>query len=136
MIPFLMLKFFHRIIATVYRQDRSRFGGDVLFWPNRTYRHHLIHFFSHLHQSKLIWVRVHLKYTEDIVLGCFYYPLRAHISVLEDLQKSLHAVNSAYPTAKILVRGDFNSSSINLSNGSTVQLNFNLTLVCTIPARE
>ena len=44
----------------------------------------------------------------------------AHISVLEDLQNSLHEVKSAYPIAKIFLGGDFNSSGINWSNSSII----------------
>ena len=42
----------------------------------------------------------------------------AHISVLVDLQNSLHEVKSAYPTAKIFLGGDFNSPGINWSSGA------------------
>ena len=68
--------------------------------------------------TELILVPIHLKRTQDIVLGCIYCPSMAHISVLEDLQNSLHEVKSAYPTAKIFLGGDFNSPGINSSSGS------------------
>ena len=75
-------------------------------------------FFQSSSSTELIWVRIHLKHTQDIVLGCFYCPPMAHISVLEDLQNSLYEVKSAYPTAKIFLGGDFNSPSINWSSGA------------------
>ena len=111
MILFLMLKFFHCIILSIGKTETD-IEVVFLLWPNTTYHHH---FSSHLH---LIWVRVYLKHTQDIVLGCFYFPPMALISVSEDLQNSLHKVKSAYPTAKIFLGGEFNSPGIHWSNSS------------------
>ena len=42
----------------------------------------------------------------------------APISMLNDLQNSLHNVKSAYPMTKIFLGGDFNSPGINWSDGT------------------
>ena len=69
---------------------------------------------------ELIWVSVHLnmKHGQDIILGCFYCPLPAPISVFDDLQTSLHDIKSAYPTSKIILGRDFNSPVIKWSDGT------------------
>ena len=114
MTPFLILKFFHCIILS--RRDRNRYGGGVFILAKQSIPSS---FFQSSSSIELIWVRIHLKCTQDTVLGCFYCPPMAHISVLEDLQNSLHEVKSAYSTAKIFLGGDFNSPGINWSSGST-----------------
>ena len=109
-----MLKSSHHIIMSI---DEIETDMEVAFFILT--KHNIPSSFLQSSPSiELIWVRVHLKYRQDIILGCFYCPSTAPISVLDDLQTSLHDIKSAYPTAKIFLVGDFNSPGINWSDST------------------
>ena len=60
---------------TVYRQNRSRYVAGVFILA----KHNIpLSFLQSSSSVELIWVRVHLKRTQDIILGCFYCPPMAH----------------------------------------------------------
>ena len=58
-------------------------------------------------------VHIHKQYNQSIILELVYFPPNSPITVLDGLQVTISEIKSTYPTAKVLLGGDFNSPGIN-----------------------
>ena len=61
---------------------------------------------------EVIWTRVTGLRELKLMVGCFYRPPGASVTVLESFKESLLQVVRRYPGHTLLVGGDFNLSSI------------------------
>ena len=68
---------------------------------------------------ELLWVHIHSK--QDIIVGSFYQPPGSSISVLKELEISIGDVRKTFPTAKILLAGDFNMPGIDWLNNILIE---------------
>ena len=101
----------------VYRKDRNIHGGGGVFIlvkssiPSSQVKCNT--------SIELIWVRIHNN-TDNIIIGSFYCPPHSPITVLDELAQSISDIRTMYPSAKIIIGGDFNSPGINWSNKSLI----------------
>ena len=102
----------------VYRKDRNIHGGGGVFIlvkssiPSSQVKCNT--------SIELIWVRIHNNTDNDIIIGSFYCPPHSPITVLDELAQSISDIRTMYPSAKIIIGGDFNSPGINWSNKSLI----------------
>ena len=61
---------------------------------------------------ELIWVRIYNNTDNDIIIGCFYCSPHSPITVLDELAQSISDIQTMYPSAIIIIGGDFNSPGI------------------------
>ena len=66
-------------------------------------------------KCEIRWVKVHLQAAKTII-GAYYLPPSASIDHLQELDASLNKVREQYPSADILLGGDFNLRWINWEN--------------------
>ena len=59
-----------------------------------------------------IWVQLHTRSSNDIILGSFYRPPNSPTTTLVDLNDSLRSIRLQFPSAKIILGGDFNCPGI------------------------
>ena len=68
--------------------------------------------------NELIWVRIHNNIDADIILVSFYCPPHSPVEILDELAGSLFYIQIMYPSAKVILGGDFNAPGIIWSNKS------------------
>ena len=68
-----------------------------------------------------VWAHIHQQNKQDIILGLFYCPPDSSVAVLEELQISVSEIKQNFPTAKIILGGDFDAHGIDWSNRSLIE---------------
>jgi len=90
-----------------YRCDRNRHGGGVFILIRKTIPSSEL--YTTNSDIEIVWAHIHQKSKQDVILGSFYCPPGSSISVLEELQASVSQIKQSFPTAKIILGGDFNA---------------------------
>ena len=67
---------------------------------------------------EIVWAHIHQQNKQDKILGLFYCPPGSSVLVLEELIISVSEIKQNFPTAKIILGGDFNAPGIDWSNRS------------------
>ena len=93
----------------VFRKDRDRFGGGVLILVKHTVPSIQIELDSTI---EIIWVELHLEGKGNIIIGSFYGPPPLSANLINDLTASVTQVKQKFPSAKIILGGDFNCPGI------------------------
>ena len=102
----------------VYRKDRTYIhGGGVYILVKSNIPSSQVKCNTPI---ELIWVRIHNNTDNDIIIGSFYCPPHSPITVLDELVQSISDIQTMYPSAIIIIGGDFNSPGINWSNKSLI----------------
>ena len=96
----------------VYRKDRNIHGGGVFVLVEKSIPSSVIEIDS---PCEIIWVRLYVQNTKDVILGSFYTPLHSPESIWDDLAQCLSQIRLKFPKATILLGGDFNCPGIDWS---------------------
>ena len=101
-----------------YRKDRNIHGGGVFILVKDTISSSQISIDSSL---EIVWVRLHLRNKNDLIVGSFYCPPNSSPTVLDNLSSSIADIKSKYPHSKILLGGDFNCPGIDWEHGTLTE---------------
>ena len=102
-----------------YRCDRNRHGGGVFILIRKTIPSSEL--YTTNSDIEIVWAHIHQKSKQDVILGSFYCPPGSSISVLEELQTSVSQIKQSFPTAKIILGGDFNAPGIDWPNRTLLE---------------
>ena len=69
----------------IYRKDRNRHGGGVFILIRDTFSTSEITLESPL---EIVWIKVHIKNYDDLIIGSFYCPPNSPPTVFDDLVQS------------------------------------------------
>ena len=92
------------------RRDRIRGGGGVFIATKSGLTAVPLENFDT--QCEIRWIKILLKQQKTLIVGVYYHPPKATIKSLEELNKSIGLVRTAYPDAILFLGGDFNLSGI------------------------
>jgi len=65
----------------------------------------------------MIWVKVHLQGSKDLLVGCFYMPHRNQKD-LDELDKTLKKITQGRHQGQVILAGDFNCPDIDWNTGA------------------
>ena len=95
---------------TAYPNDKNRHGGGGIFvLVKNEVLSSLLQVFTSIDQ---IWVHIHIKNKQNIIVGSVYCPPNSPVTVLDELENIINDIRNSHPTAKIFLGGDFNASGI------------------------
>ena len=70
---------------------------------------------------EIVWVRLHLRNNNDLIVGSFYCPPNSPPTLLDNLSSSIADIKSKYLHSKILLGGDFNCPGIDWEHGTLTE---------------
>ena len=92
-----------------YRKDRNSYGGGVFVSVKSSIPSSQIDINSSI---EIVWSYIHLNKNSDIIVGSVYCLPHSADTVLEDLQSCVVKIKQRYPSAQIILGGDFNCPGI------------------------
>ena len=102
---------------SVYRNDSNTHRGCVFVLVKNSTSSSLINTGTCI---EIIWVKLHINNSKDIILGSFYCPPNSTTSTLDELHVSICEIKSKYPSAIIYLGGDFNCPGIDWTHGDII----------------
>ena len=94
---------------SILRKDRNIHGGGVFVMVKSTLLSSQVDTGV---SCEIVWICIHNKAAQILIVGSFYRPPQSPISVLEELAKSIMHIKTEYPSSKVILAGDFNSPGI------------------------
>lgn len=98
----------------VYRNDRNSHGGGVFIIVKDTLPSSQVDTGA---SCEIVWCCIHGRSGQTLIVGSFYCPPQSSIAVLEELTKSIRIIKAKYPSARLILGGDFNAPGIDWKNG-------------------
>ena len=92
-----------------YRKDRHSYGGGVFVSVKSSIPSSQIDINSSI---EIVWSYIHLNKNSDVIVGSVYCPPHSVDTVLKDLQSCVVEIKQGYPSAQIILAGDFNCPGI------------------------
>ena len=98
-----------------YGKDRNSYGGGVFVLVKSSIPSSQIDINSSI---EIVWSYIHLNKNSDVIVGSVYCPPHSADTVLEDLQSYVVEIKRRYPSAQIILGGDFNCPGIDWEHGT------------------
>ena len=94
---------------SITRKDRNAQGGGVFIATKKDF---VVEAISTNSNCEVTWTKLSLQSGKILIIGAYYRPPSATISVLHELEEDVVLLKQKFPNATFLIGGDFNLPAI------------------------